>query len=121
MENNRFKIRDLCTDDIFPICDIIGKCGIAEFKNCFLKNPEQQESNREAGINIVFEMAGIICRNISSCKNELYSFLSGISEMTEEEIRKLLPSEFINLLKVVLTKKEIKDFFMAVSGLFISG
>lgn len=118
MEKN-FKIRNLCADDIFPMCDIIGKCGIAEFKNCFLAN-SKEKSEYSAGVNVIFEMAGIICKNISACKNEIYSFLSDLSGIPEGELKKMKPSDFAYLIKEVLNKKEMSDFFTAVSEFFIS-
>lgn len=118
MENN-FKIRSLCADDIFPMCDIIGKCGIAEFKNCFLKN-NKEKNQYSAGVNAVFEMAGIICKNISACKNEIYSFLSDLSGISDDELKSMKPADFIRLIKAVFSKREAYDFFMAVSGFLIS-
>lgn len=118
MEKN-FKIRDLCADDIFPMCDIIGKCGIAEFKNCFLKN-SKEKNEYSAGVNVIFEMTEIICKNISTCKNEIYSFLSDLSGLSEQELKKMKPADFTHLIKEVFNKKEMRDFFTAASEFFIS-
>lgn len=118
MEKN-FKIRSFCADDIFPMCDIIGKCGIAEFKNCFLANTKEK-SEYNAGVNVIFEMAGIICRNISSCKNEIYSFLSDLSGISEIKLKNMKPADFTYLIKEVFNQKEAVDFFTAVSEFFIS-
>ncbi len=118
MKNN-FSIRNLCSDDIFPMCDIIGKCGISEFKNCFVK-PVEGENSYNKGVNMVFDMTGVICKNISSCKCELYTFLSDLSGTSEKEIATLEPAEFVCLIKAVLNKKEFKDFFTVVSEFFIS-
>lgn len=119
MEKNKFEIRSLCADDIFPMCDILGKCGFSQLKGCFEKN-ENTDSTYNAGVNVIFEIGGVICRNISSCKNELYAFLSDLSGIKPDEIGKLTPSEFARLIKAVISKKEMSDFFTAVSEFFIS-
>lgn len=118
MKKRNFDIRKLCAQDIFPVCDIIGKCGISEFKNCFLKQRESDYKN--AGIAVVFEIAGIICRNICFCEKEVFSFLSDISGIAEKDLRLLDMSEFASLLKAVIAKEELKDFFTVVSGFFLS-
>ena len=118
MTTEKFSLRKLTAQDIFPVCDIIGKCGVSEFKNCFLKQREGEYRN--AGIAVVFEIAGIICRNISSCEKELFSFLSDISGIDEKELRQLEMSEFACLLKAVISKEEMKDFFTAASGFFLT-
>ncbi|MBQ3566380.1 MAG: hypothetical protein IJA12_04295 [Oscillospiraceae bacterium] len=117
MENNNFSIRNLSADDIFPMCDIMAKCGVSELKNCF--NNTYNDAGK-MGAAIAFEITGIVCRNISSCKNEIFAFLSALSGLTAKEIAMLSPADFIRLLKAVFEKKEMKDFFSAVSGLFLS-
>lgn len=113
MKEKEFKLRDLSADDIFPMCDIMAKCGVSELKNCF----GTDNGRRKTGADIAFEITGIVCRNVSSCKNEIYAFLSGLCGLTSKEIGKLTPAEFVGLLKKVFVKKEMKDFFTAVSGL----
>lgn len=119
MEKMKFTIRTLCADDIFPMCDILGKCGFSELKACF-QNTENQKNSYNAGVNVVFDILNVICKNISSCKNEIYSFLSELSSISVENISKLMPSDFTRLIKAVFTKKEMIDFFTAVSEFFIS-
>jgi len=117
MKAEDFEIRKISAEDIFPMCDIIGKCGISEFKNCFLKNRKGDYKN--TGIAVMFELAGIICKNISLCEKELFSFVSDLCNVDEETVRSMEPSEFLILLKIIFEKKEMKDFFTAVSELVL--
>lgn len=117
---NKFELRRLCADDIFPLCDIISKCGINEFRKCFEKVSEKNSDSRIIGISITFELVGIICKNLSSCKNMIYSFLASVSGISEKDIGCMKPAEFTALVNAVLTKKEMKDFFTAASELFLS-
>ena len=75
------------------------------------------KDSRTIGINITFEIAGIICRNISKCKKEIYSFLGSVFGCDSENISKLSLKEFTELIKHLLSKKEIRDFFTDVCKL----
>lgn len=120
MKKESYKIRELCAEDIFSICDIIGKCGVSEFKNCFA-NIAAEDSPRSTGIAVTFEIAGIICRNILFCKKEICSFIADLTGISEDEIYSLELMDFAELIKAVIKKKELKDFFSVVSGFFLSG
>lgn len=119
MKKEGYKIRRLCAEDIFSICDIIGKCGVSEFKNCF-SVIAAEDNPRSTGIAVTFEIAGVICRNILSCKKEICSFMADLTGVSEDEISSLELMDFAELIKEILQKKELKDFFSVVSGFFLS-
>lgn len=87
-ENKAYTLRKLTADDLFPMFQIVSKIGIKEFKNCF-DNPEmikafKQEGNfnvEALGINIAFDMAGVLMANLPVAKDSIYSFLAGVSNV----------------------------------------
>lgn len=131
-ENNEksFKLRDLTADDIFPMCQIISKIGVKEFKHCFespdLKNVIANAVSGEdkavdvtaVGMSVGFDIVGIILSNIASCKKDIYVLLSGLSGMTVKEISELPMLTFIEMVTAVVKKDEFKDFFQGAAKLF---
>ncbi len=115
-----FNLRKLNTGDIFKMIRIISKCGILEFKKCFLLGgiAKDNKNIEEIGINVVLEIAGVIANNLPKCEKEIYAFLSGISGISEKEIEKLAPAETANMIYEIVHKEEFSDFFTAVSRFF---
>ena len=109
-KNYDFKIRSLTANDIFPMADIISKCGISELKKCFT-SVDNDNDLRVVGISVGLEIISIICSNISKCKNELIHFLSDLSGMEKETLEKLPPAQFVLLIKSIVKKEEFRDFF----------
>lgn len=70
------------------------------------------------GVSVVMEVVSIIMKNLPSCKNEIYTFLSGLSGMTVKEIGNLDMVTFTEMIVAVVQKQEFKDFFKVVSKLF---
>lgn len=124
-----FNLRDLTADDIFPMCQIISKIGVKEFKHCFespdLKSVIANATSGEdkavdvtaVGMSVAFDIAGIILSNIASCKNDIYSLLANLSGMTPKEISKLPMLTFTEMVIAVVKKDEFKDFFQGVAKL----
>ena len=135
-----YTLRELCSDDVFPMLNIIKKIGIKEFKECFDKdtlenivsmfmkgaNPGNKEEDSEktlaaVGITLipsVLDVADVFIGNIAKCENEIYKFLENVSNLTVKEIRKLKMADFIGMIVDVIKKEEFKDFFKVVSELF---
>lgn len=123
-ENKAYTLRKLTADDLFPMFQIISKIGIKEFKNCF-DNPEmikafKQEGNFDVealGINIAFDMVGVLMANLPVAKDSIYTFLAGVSGMTKQDIATLSPATFAEMIIDVVRKEEFHDFFVAVKKL----
>ena len=86
------------------------------------KDDEDEDENTDAttmlGVSVVMEVVSIIMKNLPSCKNEIYTFLSGLSGMTVKEIGNLDMVTFTEMIVAVVQKQEFKDFFKVVSKLF---
>lgn len=125
-----YTLRRLTADDIFPMCAIISKIGIGEFKKCFesvavknaistlLSDGEENENGIESiGMAVMFDIVGIVLGNLPKCKTEIYNFVSNISNKTVEEVAKLDMATFFNIIVDIIKKPEFKDFFGVVSKL----
>ena len=119
-----YELRTLCADDVFPMFKIISKIGIKEFKSCFgsedvkaVINGEQADLNA-VGLAVAVDIAGVIMANVPNAKEDIYLFLSQISNMSKDDIKELPISTFAEMIIDVVKKEEFKDFFGVVSKLF---
>jgi hypothetical protein len=123
-ENKAYTLRTLTADDMFPMFQIISKIGIKEFKHSF-DNPEiikafraEGGTNIESlGVEIAFDMAGVLMGNLPVAKDSIYTFLASVSGMTKQEIAALPMDVFFEMIIDVIKKDEFKDFFKAVKKL----
>ena len=130
-----FELRTLKSDDLFPMFGILSKIGFKDLKEIITpdkikdmksmisqKDDEDEDENTDAttmlGVSVVLEVVSIIMKNLPSCKNEIYTFLSGLSGMTVKEIGNLDMVTFTEMIVAVVQKQEFKDFFKVVSKLF---
>ena len=132
MENKEkaFELRSLEADDMFPMFQIVSKIGIKEFKSCFESAAVQEAVSKIAGENksdkgavaavgmmVAFDVVGILMTNISKAKEDIYFLLSNLSGMSRDEIAKLPPKTFMEMIVAVVKKEEFLDFFQGVSEL----
>lgn len=113
-----FNLRKFNTGDVFRAASIISKCGLSEFKKCFMLSGINKKNPEEIGFNVLIEMVGIVVDNLPKCEKEIYAFLSGISGIPEKEIEQLEPAETTNMIYEITHKEEFADFFTAVSRFF---
>lgn len=133
-------MRKLKSTDIFPMVGILNKIGFSDIKDMLTpekvkdlmkamktKDKEDEDLDKEdedldfstiLGFNLIFEVATIIFANLTKCKNDLYTFLSDVSEQSIKELEDLPPADFLELIIEVLQKPEFGDFFKVVSKFF---
>lgn len=131
-----YKFRDLTAEDIAPMAAILQKINIEEFKKCFneemiektvnvfvTKSKEEKEENTQdntmtaAGIALfpsLLSVAQVIVTNVPKCEKDVFKFLSSVSGISVEEIRKMKLGAFLRLVVefVKFVKEEgFSDFF----------
>lgn len=132
-------MRKLKSIDIFPMVGILNKIGFSDIKDMLtpekvkdlmkaMKNQDEEDKEDKEdenldfstilGFNLIFEVATIIFANLTKCKNDLYTFLSDVSEQSIKELEDLPPADFLELIIEVLQKPEFGDFFKVVSKFF---
>lgn len=123
-----YTLKRLQSRDVFPMLRILSKIGVAEMKECFSSPAvaeaigKAQASGKDAdlssvGVNVVFEIAGVIVNNIPKCEQDIYAFLAQLSGMGAEDIANMDAVVFFEMIVDVIKKPEFKDFMKVVSGL----
>lgn len=123
-----YTLKRLQSRDVFPMLRILSKIGVGEIKECF-SSPAVAEAIGKAqasgkdvdlssvGVNVVFEIAGVIVNNIPKCEQDIYAFLAQLSGMNAEDIANMDAVVFFEMIVDVIKKPEFKDFMKVVSGL----
>lgn len=121
----KYELRSLQAGDVFPMFTIISKIGVKEFKGCFESDDvktliagEGKASANVIGAKVMFDIASVVISHIAFAEQDIYSFLSGLSGMTKDEIKSLGMVTFAEMIIDVFKKDEFKDFIQVVSGLF---
>lgn len=117
-----YTFRQLKSTDIFPVCNIISKIGIKELRNSFkgqdisaLTNAEDEDAILALGVGVAFDVAGVVFANMHKCQQEIYAFLSSVTELSEEELKAMPPADFADIVIQFFKKEELKDFMKVVS------
>lgn len=131
MDEVKFELRGLKSDDMFPMFGILSKIGFKDLKNSLTPDRvtelttafQKQEGDVNdmstyLGFNIMLEAVEIIMKNLPSCKMEIYTLLSSLSGMTVKEIADLDMVTFTEMIIAVVQKEGFKDFFKVVAKLF---
>ena len=130
MSENKFELRELKSQDIFPMMKILGNIGMDELKDIvsgeniksLITTTNAENKNEDVatvlGFNLVLEIAGVVMNNLPKCEKDIYKFLGGLSGMTEKQIADLPMVTFAEMIMAVIDKDEFKDFFKVVSRLF---
>ena len=121
------ELRKLTSKDIFPMCQIIKKIGIDEFKECFsmpeiqklvAENGNAENVANQVGIGIMFDIVSIIVGNLPKCEDEIYNFLSSLTGEKKKALEELSIADFTQLIVDLVQKEEFKDFIGVVSKSF---
>lgn len=123
-----FEIRNLAARDVAPMCRIISKIGLSEFKDAippetinsvFKENGDEEGDEAVAiGISVVVSVADIVFRNVDKVEKDLFAWLASVSGLTPEEVSSLSLADFATLIGAVFKSEDFKDFFTAVRALF---
>ncbi len=114
--------KELNLENLFDFCSVLDKIGIEEFKGAFNGLTTQQsiqngESDTEVGVSVVFDMVGILCKNMPKCKDEICRFTANCimhddeTPYTAGQVRKMSIAEFFKTLQGIFTQPDIADFF----------
>lgn len=121
------ELRKLTSKDIFPMCQIIKKIGIDEFKECFsipeiqklvAENGNTENVATQVGIGIMFDIASIIVGNLPKCEDEIYNFLVSLTGEKKKVLEELPIADFTQLIVDLVQKEDFKDFIGVVSKSF---
>ncbi len=118
------EMRKLTSKDIFPLCSIMQKIGLDEFKS-ILTAPEiakaltsknmKEDILASVGMGVILDVATTVISNLPKCESDLYAFLASLTGKQKSELENLGIAEFTELIIELFKKEEFKDFFTVVS------
>lgn len=127
MENITFK--ELTADNLFDFAELLEALGTDQLIGAFDANEIKVlqaggEDIKNVGIAFAGKIGGIIIKNLSKSRNEIYAFFAGCTQwengkkVTIDDIRKMKLSQFVKLIKDFFTSDGLMDFFKELSSLF---
>lgn len=115
--------RQLNSEDLFPLTTIIVKLGLGEFKNIF-SDPsalsvfeKDGKENTAKAVSLSLDIVGVVLTNLPKAEKEIYSFMASVSGQSEEQLRKMRASEFIEAIADFIHSEDTKDFGKALGKL----
>ena len=108
-------LRDLNDEDIYPLCEIIGKVLPDDMKEAFVQIMSGEKSLKDTGIMVVFDLGKLILKNFSSVKTEMYGLLSDMSGIPVEELKKMPFGTTPRMIKDIFQDAKNTDFFKELS------
>jgi hypothetical protein len=110
-----YALRDLNDEDIYPLCEIIGKVLPDDMKEAFVQIMSGEKSLKDTGIMVVFDLGKLILKNFGSVKTEMYGLLSDMSGIPVEELKKMPFGTTPRMIKDIFQDAKNTDFFKELS------
>lgn len=122
------KYNELNIDNVFDMCAVIDAVGVKELfatldKDTILQYQKDGQSNKDIGMAVALKVLGVIIKNLSGARNEIYKFMSGCvtwdngSAVTVKELKSMKAVNFINIIKGLFEQGGMMDFFKEAVGL----
>ena len=119
-----YTLRELYDEDIYPVVEILGKVLPESIRENFsqvandLLGSEVKKTDEQVGGMVAFDILKHILKNFSTVKDDVYAFLSSLSGIPSEEIKKMPFGTTPKMLKEVFTNPNNASFFKELSKLF---
>ena len=118
-----YTLRELEDEDLYTVLEIVGKVLPEDAKEAFAQavseEGEEGVKNKleKLGGKIAFDLIKYILKNFKSVKNEVYAFLSDLSGLPADDIRKMPFGTTPAMLKEVFLSEKNSSFFKGFSKL----
>lgn len=110
-----YTLRDLNDEDIYTVIEILGKALPEEAKESFAQAVTSEDGKKKPlekiGGMIGFDIFRFIMKNMKAVKDEVYAFLSDLSDIPAEDIKKMPFGTTPRMLKEVIENERNADFF----------
>ena len=114
-----YTLRELNDEDLYTVLEILAIALPEEAKESFAqkvsesmdKGDKKDDKTEKLGIQVAFDMVRYIMKNMKSVKSEVYAFLSDLSGIPADDIRKMPFGTTPAMLKEVFTNTKNADFF----------
>lgn len=115
VKEKAYTLRELCDEDIYPIVDILDKTLPDDIKAAFKQILSGGENLEAVGGMVVIDIARLVVKNIGKAKEEIYGFLSDMSGIPAEQLKKMPFGTTPKMIYDLFGSVKNTDFFMAVS------
>lgn len=121
-----YEFRRLNATDLFAMVRFIKKFGVNSFSQAFNNYLKSKKADEEAQTEdekalakgaIAFDIIQIVFERIDECEDEVFKLLERTSNLSLDELHKLEPSVFMEMIVDFIHKEEFADFFMAAAKL----
>ena len=84
-----YTLRDLTDEDLYPVIDIIATVFPEDLTTIIMKVASGEKKLDELGAVAVIQIVRAILKNIGAIKADLYAFLSDVSGVPADDIKKM--------------------------------
>lgn len=84
-----YTLRELCDEDLYPVIDIIATVFPEDLTPIIMKVVAGEKKIDELGAVAVIQIVRAILKNIGVVKSDLYAFLSDLSGVPADDIKKM--------------------------------
>lgn len=113
-----YTLRELCDEDLYSLLAILGAVIPDDAKDAFAQIVTGEKTLQQVGGMVAFDMVRLIMKNFKTVKSEVYDFLSDLSSIPADKIRKMPFGTTPTMLKEVFEDAKNADFFKELSKLF---
>lgn len=110
-------LRPLCDEDLYPMLAIIGKVFPDDLKGAFVSVASGEKTVRQIGYDVGYKLVVAVIKNLHTIGDEVYAFLSDLSGIAPEIIRKMKFGTTPKMIWEIYREAQNSDFFQVFSEL----
>lgn len=110
-------LRPLCDEDLYPMLAIIGKVFPDDLKDAFVYVASGKKTIKEVGYDVAYRLVVAVIKNLHTIGDEVYAFLSDLSGIAPEIIRKMKFGTTPKMIWDIYREAQNSDFFQEFSEL----
>lgn len=110
-----YTLRDLTDEDLYPVIDIVATVFPEDLTPIIMQVASGEKSVEELGAAATIQIVRAILKNIGAIRGDLYAFLSSVSGIPADDIRKMPFGTTPMMIWDIVNKVKGADFFKAVS------
>lgn len=112
-----YTLRPLCDEDLYPVLEIVSKVFPDDLHDAFVYVASGQKSIKEVGYDVAYRLVAAVIKNLHKVGDEVYAFLSDVSGIPAEKIRKMPFGTSPRMIWDIFREAKNADFFQEFSEL----
>ncbi len=110
-----YTLRPLCDEELYPMLGILSKVIPDELADAFVGVVSEEKTLDEIGYDVGCKIVVEIIKNLPTVGDEVYAFLSSVSGIAPEILRKMKFGTTPKMIWEIYNEVKNSDFFVAVS------